>query len=220
MAPSARINVTSDLSVPRGLTRLVHCERCDLLVVGSSMRAAHGQVMIGKRTRQLFDQVGCAVAIAPRGLSRGEVKLRRIGVGFDDGPEARQALAVAGGIAAAAGAELVVRGVVDDRIPSFGWPQLWINSFRECWQEVMDEEVETLRASIQAAAARVETKAEVEVRRGRPGPSLRELSEEVDLLVIGSRRWGAMARLVLGGTGEALVAGARCSLLVVPRPES
>jgi hypothetical protein len=38
--------------------------------------------------------------------------------------------------------------------------------------------------------------------------SLRELSGDVDLLVIGSRRWGPMARLLLGGTGEALVHGA------------
>jgi nucleotide-binding universal stress UspA family protein len=220
MAPSARIKVTSDFSVARGIKRLVQGELCDLLVVGSSVRGAGGRVMIGKLTRQLFDQVGCAVAIAPRGLSRGPVTLRRVGVGFDAGPEARQALAVAAGIAAGAGAELIVRGVVDDRIPSFGWPQAWVGGFRECWQEVIGDEVETLRASIQTAAAELETKAEVEVRRGRPSTSLRELSEEVDLLVIGSRRWGAMARLVLGGTGEALVDGARCSLLVVPRPES
>jgi nucleotide-binding universal stress UspA family protein len=29
-----------------------------------------------------------------------------------------------------------------------------------------------------------------------------------------------MARLLLGGTGEALVHGAQCSLLIVPRPEA
>jgi nucleotide-binding universal stress UspA family protein len=41
-----------------------------------------------------------------------------------------------------------------------------------------------------------------------------------DLLVIGSRRWGALAGLLLGGTGEALAHGAYCSLLFVPRPEA
>jgi hypothetical protein len=32
------------------------------------------------------------------------------------------------------------------------------------------------------------------------------------------RRWGPLARLVLGGTGERLAHGAQCSLLIVPRP--
>jgi nucleotide-binding universal stress UspA family protein len=47
---------------------------------------------------------------------------------------------------------------------------------------------------------------------------LDELSDEVDLLVIGSRRWGPLTRVLLSGTGEALMHGARSSIMVVPRP--
>jgi len=57
-----------------------------------------------------------------------------------------------------------------------------------------------------------------EVARGRPASALLELSRGVDLLVIGSRRWGMVARLVLGSTGEALLHDAECPVLVVPRP--
>jgi nucleotide-binding universal stress UspA family protein len=35
--------------------------------------------------------------------------------------------------------------------------------------------------------------------------------------VIGSRRWGAAARLLLGSIGEALMHSARCPVMVVPR---
>ena len=39
----------------------------------------------------------------------------------------------------------------------------------------------------------------------------------LDLLVIGSRRWGPAARVVLGGTGEAVMHEAACSVLAIPR---
>ena len=45
-----------------------------------------------------------------------------------------------------------------------------------------------------------------------------ELGEQVDLLVIGSRRWGAAARVLVGSTGEAVLHDAGCAVLVVPRP--
>jgi nucleotide-binding universal stress UspA family protein len=60
----------------------------------------------------------------------------------------------------------------------------------------------------QATGARVQ----VEGLRGRPADWLLDLCEHVDLVVIGSRRWGAVARLMLGSTGEALMHDASCSV--------
>ena len=59
-----------------------------------------------------------------------------------------------------------------------------------------------------------------QVTRGRAADALLTFSERVDLVVIGSRRWGPVARLLLGSTGEALAHDAACALLVVPRPEA
>lgn len=56
--------------------------------------------------------------------------------------------------------------------------------------------------------------------RGRSADALLALSGEVDLLLIGSRRWGAGARVLLGSTGEALMQAAACPVLAVPRPAS
>ena len=78
--------------------------------------------------------------------------------------------------------------------------------------------VESLRARAQAAADATGADAAVEVSRGRPADALMELAEQADLLVIGSRRWGAATRVLVGSTGEALLHDAACPVVVVPRP--
>jgi nucleotide-binding universal stress UspA family protein len=82
----------------------------------------------------------------------------------------------------------------------------------------MDEEAQALREAIGAGASTLVSPVRIEVTRDRPAVSLQQFSAEIDLLVIGSRRWGPTAHLLMGGTGEALVRGARCPLLIVPRP--
>lgn len=220
-APGARSGIDSDLFDARGIRRLVAQEHRQLVVCGSSHRGQVGQVLMGRTTRQLVEHEQCALAIAPHGLStEGELAIKRIAGGYDGTPEARAALALAAAIATGCGARLIVRGVVDDRIPALGWPSLWIEPFRMCWDEVMDDEVVSLRTRLEAATAKLSVPVSVEVDRDVPSESLLDLSATADLLVIGSRRWGPLARLVLGGTGEALTRGARCSLLIVPRPDS
>jgi nucleotide-binding universal stress UspA family protein len=84
----------------------------------------------------------------------------------------------------------------------------------------MDDEVKALRASIEATTTGLSVPVTATVGRDVPAASLLDLSAVTDLLVIGSRRWGPLARLLLGGTGEALIHGAHCSLLIVPRPDT
>jgi nucleotide-binding universal stress UspA family protein len=219
LAPGARVDVETDVSVARALGRVVQREHRDLLVLGSSRRADQGTVRIGKRARQLLHEVECALAIAPSGMSRdGERRIERIGVGYDGGPESQAALAHAGSIAAAAGAKLHVRGVVDDRLPALGWSAIGGDPVIPQWDELVESEEQTLLAELTDAARASGASVETEVRRGRPADALLELSDEVDLLVIGSRRWGPVARLILGSTGEALLFHARCPVMVFPRP--
>ena len=220
-APGAGLAVEAELSVPRGLERVVRREHRDLLVVGSSRHAREGRVRIGKRTRQLLGEIKCPLAIASRGLHADPDRgLRRIGVGYDGTPEADVALGLAGSIALAAGAELKVMAVVDDRLPPIGWSALARGGAAvPIWEEAVLAEMDSLRELVASATAPLEDRGEVEVRRGRPAEALLKLSAGVDLLVIGSRRWGAVARLLLGSTGEALAHDAACPLLVAPRPD-
>ena len=129
LAPGARVDVETDLCVTRALERVVRREHRDLLVLGSSRHADEGHLRIGKRARQLLTECECAVAIAPRGMHREPGRrFARIGVGYDGGPEAQAALGLAATIATAAGAELHVRAVVDDRIRSLGASRLGTRS--------------------------------------------------------------------------------------------
>jgi nucleotide-binding universal stress UspA family protein len=237
LAPDARIVVETDLSVARALWRVVRRENRDLLVVGSSRLGPAGHVRIGKRTRQLLCGFECPLAVAPRGLhERGEFAVRRIGVGYDGGPEARAAAALASGLAQACGAELHLWAVVDDRIRMLGWSKIGTGSAiapqvgseaaagagseASAWDNAVSRTEELLRAELEAAAAEVGAGIVTvcEVVRGRPADALLQLSGTVDLIVIGSRRWGLVARVVLGSTGEALLRDAASPVLVVPRP--
>jgi nucleotide-binding universal stress UspA family protein len=221
VAPGARIDVETDWSVPRALERVVMREHRDLLVVGSSRGGPEGRVRIGKRTRQLLCDGRCALAVAPRGLSdTTERRLARVGVGYEGGPESRAALSLAGSIAVAAGAKLLVRGVVDDRLPAVGWSQFGRERMPAMWDELLEPAVESLRENAKGAAKGTGADAEVEVLRGSPADALGELCEHVDLLVIGSRRWGAAARALLGSTGETLMHDGSCAILVVPRTDA
>jgi nucleotide-binding universal stress UspA family protein len=219
LAPGARAVVETDWSVPRALERVVAREHRNLLVLGSSRHGRDGGVRIGGRTRQLLCHLGCALAVAPRGFSRRSgLRLVRTGVGYDGSPESRAALALAASIAGPVGAGLSVTGVIDERIPALGWSNIGREQVSAMWSEALEREVELLRVEAQRAADATGAEIEVDVRRGNPIHALRELSERVDLLVIGSRRWGSVARLLLGSTGEALLHDAACPVLVVPRP--
>jgi nucleotide-binding universal stress UspA family protein len=85
------------------------------------------------------------------------------------------------------------------------------------WDELLEPEVESLRADARQAAEATRADVDVDVRQGSPPEALKRLSERVDLLVIGSRRWGPLARVLLGSTGEALMHDAGCPVLVAPR---
>jgi len=52
---------------------------------------------------------------------------------------------------------------------------------------------------------------------GLAGEELASFGENVDVLVVGSRSYGPLRRLVVGSTSEYLERKARCSLLVLPR---
>ena len=221
VAPDARILVETDWSVPRALERVAQREHRDLIVVGSSRQGPEGRVRIGSRTRQLLSHSRCALAVAPRGLSEQPARrLTRIGVGYEGAPESEAALALAGALAVSAGATLWVRAVIDDRVPMVGWQSAVREQMLAMWDELLAPNIAALLERTQSASEATGAElAEVDVRRGRPADALMELCEQVDLLVIGSRRWGGAARVLLGGTGEALMHDATAAVLVVPRPE-
>jgi nucleotide-binding universal stress UspA family protein len=216
-APGASVHTVADMSTARALRHFAERRHADLLVVGSSHTATPGQATIGRTGRQLIYDSPFGVAVAERGLDDRRGGLRTIGIGYDAGPEAQAALATAAALAGAARARLLVQRVVEDRVPVLSG-DAWIMLADWSHDEIWADEREAALAEAQAAVTRLEVPAEVFATVGDPGYELRALSNRVDLIVVGSRRWGPVARLVTGGVGETLVAGAGCSILIVPRP--
>jgi nucleotide-binding universal stress UspA family protein len=142
--------------------------------------------------------------------------LRTVGVGYDGSPEAEAALAFGQALALSAGAELHVRAIVDDRVPTVLRSSL-AGLVKVHWSDATMAEHELLERGLTAAldgVARVSS----EVASGNPVARLLEFSRGLDLLVIGSRRWGTAARVLLGSTGAAILHDAACPVLAVPRP--
>src|SRR5690242_3469881 len=68
---------------------------------------------------------------------------------------------------------------------------------------------------IEAVAPDADT--ELAVSEGDAVERLTAASADLDLLVVGSRRYGPMRRVLLGGVSSALIDRVHCPLLIVPR---
>jgi nucleotide-binding universal stress UspA family protein len=219
LAPDASIHTIVDGSPARALRHFAQRSHADLVIVGSHHASTPGHAAIGRTGRQLLYDAPFSLAVAVRGSNEHGTDLRTVGVGYDGGPEAEVALAVAAELATAAHAKLVVRRVIEDRVPVLSgeaWIALADWSHEHMWEDARASGV----AEAQAAVSRLDVPAEVSATVGDPGYEMRALSSAVDLVVVGSRRWGPMARLVTGGVGETLVTEASCPVLIVPRPTS
>jgi nucleotide-binding universal stress UspA family protein len=214
LIPSATVHVVSDTSVPRGLRHYAERLGADLVVIGSGRGTTPGHVHIGRRSRQLLWEAPFAVAIARRGLADDGCTLGSILVGYDGEPEAEPAFDAAAELADAAHGRLRVLTVLEQPAHSHGPFAV------PGHHDGVDAEERRLDAltNAQARAHSLSVPAEVEVAVGDPGHSLRDRSHDTDLIVIGSRRWGSVARIVSGSVGETLVGGAHCSVVIVPRP--
>jgi nucleotide-binding universal stress UspA family protein len=154
----------------------------------------------------------CAVAVAPRGLARAPGSLRCVGVGFDGSRESRVALAFARHIAHSADAELRAITVAAPPIPPWpapAWGPEWSGS-----AEPGRDPAERLVSGI---AAELDKDVAHEVLIGTAWRELASRSEDLDLLVVGTRSYGPARRLLLGSTSTRLARHAACPLLVTPR---
>jgi nucleotide-binding universal stress UspA family protein len=78
---------------------------------------------------------------------------------------------------------------------------------------------ESVDVMVKEANSRLKELPDVQGRAvyGLTGEELASFGDELDVLVVGSRGYGPLKRLVLGSTSEYLERHARCSLVVIPR---
>jgi nucleotide-binding universal stress UspA family protein len=92
---------------------------------------------------------------------------------------------------------------------------------RERVDDVIGEHAVSARRAAERALEELDAhrgvEAQIESSVGDPVDVLVGLSEQVDLLVCGSRRYGPMRAVLLGAVSSRVVAEARCPVTVVPR---
>ena len=187
------------------------------VVVGSTHRSAVGRVLVGDVAAGLLHGSPCSVVVAPRGYAPAE--LRRIGLAFDGTPESDEALAAALGLAERTGACLQSYTVLEPiewsgTVAVPGWvpaSPAYDESLRERAQSTAEQALEAMPQGMLGSA---------EVLRGRVVPTLGAVTNEVDLLVCGSRGYGALRSVAAGSVSRGLAHEAGCPLLLVPRRPS
>ena len=141
---------------------------------------------------------------------------KRILVGVDGSPASRKALEWAGDEAVHHGAELVALTayLAPPPPPSSGTVafQAAINSSEEASESAKGLLLETIRDVLgEDPPVRVQPR----VKQGNAAKLLIDLSEDADLLVVGTRGHGGVAGLLLGSVSQNVVAHAKVTVVVV-----
>lgn len=136
-------------------------------------------------------------------------------VGVDGSPAANAAVCWAAREAAMRNVALTVVHMVSTMVPMY--PAIPVSAGLAVWQEEQGREV--LERAIKIAEDAVSSDRTIDVqgelRCSPPVPTLIQMSDEAEMLVVGSNGRGAVARLLLGSVSSSVVHGARCPVAVV-----
>jgi nucleotide-binding universal stress UspA family protein len=213
---NAELMAVPSPSPARGLHEFAADTDAALIVVGSTHTGRAGRVLPGSTAERLLHGSPCPIAVAPKEYANHTPSEPAIvGCGFDGSVAARNALATAHRIAGAQDARLrvirVFRPLAYDAPPQKGVPMGGItynDQLRDRAEEELDEAV---------AALEGEPRGERFFAVGDPGKTLAEASEELDLLVLGSRGYGPLHAVLVGGVAGRVVRDAACPVIVLPR---
>ncbi len=223
----AGVDRVEAVSVPapspaRELDRIVGERGAAMVVLGSTHRGPIGRVMPGTVADRLLAGGACPVAIAPKGFRASGLSLNTVGVAFDGSAESRAALALAAELARAAGSRLDLIAVVNPAMPAelalaaqgyaalAARPEITRQQIDRMWRLAGD----AVQDLVPDAAA-----ATIHVLEGAPAELLLERAEHLDLLVLGSRGYGPLGRVLVGSVSSVVVRECVCPVIVTPRPE-
>jgi nucleotide-binding universal stress UspA family protein len=192
-----------DRSVARGLLRAAHEEHADLIVLGGRGRRAIFRATLAER---LAARSPCPVATVPRRWGSGAPVLRRIGVLAERGPGGVPALEAAAHLAAASDATLKIMGAIQIA-PS-------VELARERAPEILAPLFRDGQESPHAALDSIEpgVPMHVALRAGRSSELASELPRDLDLVVLGARRWPERSPTIV----RRLASRAACPVVFVP----
>jgi len=212
--PGASVRSVPGRSVAHGLALAAEEADAALIVLGAGRRRGLGRVG-GATAEAVVQAAACPVAVAPAGYAARADRRPSglIAAAVDAGADTERIARVASAIAARAGATLRLITVADvAAVPGAPMAAGTIgyvtqaNAGRDCASSALD------RA---ARAAGPEVPVERRVAGGRVGGAVARLSEDADLLVIGSRGYGPLRRVAAGTHTGQILRAARCPVLVL-----
>jgi nucleotide-binding universal stress UspA family protein len=196
------------------LQALAEKGEADLIVLGSTHHAAFGSVAPGSVAEHLLHGARCRLVIAPKGyaqLDHSQDRLRVVAVGYDGMAESQAALDEAATLARKFGASMRVIGVMTP-VPAMG-----AAAAAQSGAEAGPDFQTRLHRAV--AELEPELRALPVIEKGDPVERLLDAAEiGVDLLVLGSRGFGPVMRLLIGSVSSRVIRGAPCPVMVVPRP--
>ena len=205
-------------SPAHGLYELAEKDDAAMIVVGSTHTGRAGRVLPGSTAERLLHGSPCPVALAPKGYAqRPGHEPAVIGCGYDGSLSAQRALEAAHRFAAVTGARLrVIRAFkpLAYEIPPGGVALGWIGSYNDTLRERAADE---FTAAVESIETEPGTEAQFAV--GDPAHILTQASEQLDLLLVGSRGYGPMHAVMVGGVAGRLVREAACPVIVFPRTD-
>lgn len=199
----------------RGLHDLAEREGAQAVVLGSTHRGPLGRVVPGSVAERFLHGAPCPVAIAPAGYADSPAQhLKTVAVAFEASDESRAAVRAAAEWALAAKAELRIIAVVGrEAYAVFGAGPMVSEDLSGLHRKQVARELEAVRKELPA-----ELHVEERVLEGVPaGEILAEAAKGVDLLVMGSRAYGPVRRVLLGSVSGEVVRNSPCPVVVVPR---
>lgn len=186
----------------------------DLIVLGSTHHAAFGSVAPGSVAEHLLHGARCRLLIAPKGYAETDHsgdRLRVLAVGYDGMAESQAALDEAVVLAGKFGGSMKVVGVMTPVPPAAAGAAARAGpETGPDFQTRLHDAVAELPSELRALPV---------LETGNPVERLLEVAEVgVDLLVLGSRGFGPVMRLLIGSVSSRVIRGAPCPVMVVPRP--
>ena len=173
------------------------------------------RVYPGATAERLLHGSPCAVAVVPEGYRTWpEEPIHRVGVGTDGSRESLSAVAAATDLSRALGAHLEVISVAPTE--SYTAPALTGGpGYHTLREDIERRQSENLQSAVESLPAG--TKAEAVALSGSAARALIGRSERLDLLILGSRGYGPLRSVIVGGVSGQVVRGARCPVIVIPR---
>jgi nucleotide-binding universal stress UspA family protein len=218
----ARIELVEGTSSAQGLVGLIESMQPALVVLGSTHRGKVRRVLPGSTAERVIHGASCPVAIAPRGYEPPPGGLRMIGAAYAPTAEGREALRAAGLIAHAAAARVEAILVLPPKLAEHQAPGLMAAEHHDgdpAAEAGAARDLTAAERDLRAAIAELSPDGDVEpdLLFQDPADGLVAASESLDLLVMGSRAYGPMKAVMLGGVSRQVIARAACPVLVIPR---